>query len=342
METGTTIAVDIAKSVFEIAVSETPGKVSARHRLTRKQFLPFFRRAPATVILEACGSAHHWGRQITELGHQVRLLPPHQCRPYVFRNKTDRTDAKGLLEAHRNEDIHPVPVKSLEQQIITTLHRVRSAWLAERTAKINNLRGLLREIGFTIPLGAEHVVPVVRAAVTDAESVIPDALRSTFFEICTEIDALEDRMAGAERQLKALAKHSELIRRLRTIPGVGLLTATALAAFIGDARRFPSGRHFACFIGLTPREKSSGLRRQMGSISKRGDRYLRTLLVHGARSVLYHSRPGTPDRLRAWALKLQDRSGHNKAAVALANRMARIAWALWSRECDYELRTNAA
>jgi transposase len=292
--------------------------------------------------MEACGSAHHWGRQISELGHRVVLLPPHQSRPYVVRNKTDRTDTKGLLEAHRNEDIHPVPVKSVEQQIITTLHRVRSSWLAERTAKINTLRGLLREIGVTIPVGSQHVAPVVREAVTDADSAVPDALRATFYELCTEIDAIEERMAGAERQLQALAKQSELIRRLRTIPGVGLLTATALAAFIGDAARFPSGRHFASYLGLTPRENSSGLRRRLGAISKRGDRYLRTLLVHGARSVLQHSRPDDSDRLRAWALKLQERSGHNNAAVALANRMARIAWALWTHECDYEVRSRVA
>jgi len=342
METGTTIAVDLAKSVFEIAVSERPGKVSERHRLSRKQFLSFFQRPPATVVMEACGSAHHWGRQIRELGHRVVLLPPHQTRPYVVRNKTDRTDTKGLLEAYRNEDIHPVPVKSLDQQVITALHRVRSAWLAERTAKINTVRGLLREIGITIPAGAQHVAPVARNSAADADCPIPDALRATFFELGTEIEELEERMAGVERQLQVLAKESELIRRLQTIPGIGLLTATALAAFIGDAGRFPSGRHFASYIGITPRENSSGLRRRLGSISKRGDGYLRMLLIHGARSVLHHTSPGDSDRLRAWALELQTRVGHNKAAVALANRMARIAWALWKHQCDYEVRSRNA
>ena len=345
MEKSTLIAVDLAKSVFEIAVSNETGKVSERHRLTRKQFPSFFRlRPPATVVMEACGSAHYWGRQIGALGHDVVLLPPHQVRPYVQRKKTDRTDAKGLLEAHRNQDIHPVPVKSVEQQTVVALHRLRSHWLADRTAKINALRGLLREFGATIPVGAHHVVRTARVLIADAESVVPGALREGLSQLCSQIEAIDEQASALERQLESLARESELVQRLRTIPGVGLLTATALFAMVGDIKRFRSARHFASYLGLTPKEHSSGLRRHLGVISKHGDVYLRMLLIHGARSVLCHAhhRDQPHDRLRAWALRLEKTAGHNKAAVGLANKMARIVWALWTHEATFESKPALA
>jgi transposase len=252
-------------------------------------------------------------------------------RPYVLRNKTDGADAKGLLEALRNDDVRPVPVKSVDQHVLAGLHRLRSAWMATRTARLNTLRGLLRELGLTIPLGARQVVPCVTALVSDAESPLPDALRPVLFEMTREIRELETRVRGVERSLEAISRESELLARLRTVPGVGLLTATALVAFVGDVQRFPSGRHFASYLGLTPREHSSGLRRRLGAISKRGDPYLRMLLIHGARAVLLHAkkRADPKDRLRAWALAREKARGHNKAAVALANKLARIVWAVW-------------
>ena len=282
--------------------------------------------------MAACGSAHYWARRVKALGHEAVLLPPHAVRPYVRRNKTDRTDTKGMLEAYRNEEIRPVPVKSIAQQTLASLHRLRSGWLAERTARINTLRGLLREFGILIPLGAQHAVPTTWAQLEDAESEIPDPLRPALAEICQEIRELERRVKMIEGQLAALAAQTPAVNQLMTIPGVGLIIATALVAFVGDIQRFPSGRHFASYLGLTPRESSSALRRRLGSISKRGDVYLRTLLIHGARSVLLAAKRRTPDRLRAWALARETARGHNKAAAALANKLARIIWAAWKHD----------
>jgi transposase len=331
----TTIAVDLAKSVFEVAVSQHAGKVERRHRVSRGQFSRFLaEQAPARVVMEACGTAHFWGRQAAERGHQVLLLPPHAVRPYVLRNKTDGADAKALLEALRNDAIRPVPVKSVDQHVLASLHRLRSAWMATRTARLNAVRGLLREIGFTIPVGARQVVPHVWAMISDVDVEIPEALRPVLSDAAREIGELEARVHAVERSLQTLVRRSEVIRCLRTVPGVGLLTATALVAFVGDVQRFPSGRHFASYLGLTPRESSSGLRRRLGTISKRGDPYLRMLLIHGARSVLLHAKKETAprDRLRTWALQRERERGHNKAAVALANKMARIVWAVWRHE----------
>jgi transposase len=337
-------AVDLAKSVFEIAVSRHPGKVAERHRLSRTKFLAFFaERQPGVVVMEACGSAHFWGRELEDLGHEVVLLPPQHVRRYVQRNKTDQADAKALLEAYRNEEIRPVPVKTLAQQTLTALHRLRSAWLAERTARINTVRGLLRELGFTIPVGARHVVPKALSLIEDADARIPDPLRLVLAEACREIRDLEQRMKTAEQQLDILARDLPTVQRLHTVPGIGLLTATALLAALGDVHRFPSGRHLASFLGLTPSEFSTGNRRKLGRITKRGDAYLRTLLIHGARTVLWHAkRAKDPDRLRAWALRLEEQQGHNKAAVALANKIARIAWALWTRDDIYRSNPLAA
>jgi transposase len=242
----------------------------------------------------------------------------------VQRNKTDRSDAKGILEAFRNADIKPVPVKTVAQHALTALHRMRSAWIAERTARLNTLRGLLRELGVFIPVGPRKVVPVVWAQLEDADSILPDLLRPVFAEACREIRDIEARIKLVETTLKTLADQLPVVALLVTIPGIGLLTATALVAFIGDARRFPTGRHLARYLGLTPREYSSGLKRYLGRISKRGDGYLRTLLIHGARSVLLHARKNQPDRFRSWTHQLESTHPHNKAAVAVANKMA--AW----------------
>jgi transposase len=309
--------------------------VVERHRLSRGQFSRFLaEQAPATVVMEACGTAHFWGREAGARGHRVVLLPPHAVRPYVLRNKTDGADAKGLLEALRNDDVRPVPVKSVDQHVLAGLHRLRSAWMATRTARLNTLR----ELGFSIPVGARQVLPHVGALVSDADSGLPGALRPVLAEAAREIRELEARVREVERALETMARGSEILVRLRTIPGVGLLTATALVAFVGDVQRFPSGRHFASYLGLTPRESSSGLRRRLGAISKRGDPYLRMLLIHGARSVLLHAKKKTAehDRLRTWALDRERARGHNKAAVALANKLARIVWAVWRSERAYD------
>jgi transposase len=312
--------------------------VLRRKRLARFEFLEFFAQLPqAAVVMEACGSAHYWARRIEELGHVVILLPPQYVRPYVVRNKTDRTDVDGLLEAFRNEQIHPVPIKTVPQQVMGTLHRLRSGWLADRTSAINALRGLLRELGFFIPEGKKHVLPEAWEIIQDHTRGLPEALKPSLSALCEEIVSLSTRIEEIETQLEALARQIPLLARLRTVPGIGLLSATALYAFIGDASRFPTGRHMASFIGLTPREYSSGTRRRLGRISKRGDVYLRMLLIHGARSVLWHAkRMKNRDRLRSWALRLERKLGHNKAAVALANKLARITWAVWKTERSFE------
>jgi transposase len=332
------VAIDIAKEVFEVGISDRPGRVARRERLRRDRFLPLMAQLPqATVVMEACGSAHYWARRIEDLGHVVILLPPQYVRPYVVRNKTDRTDTDALLEAFRNEQIHAVPIKPLTQQVVGALHRLRSGWLGERTRRINALRGLLRELGVFIPEGRKHVLPEAWEIIQGANASLPAALRPSLAAVCEEIASLSTRIEEIEKQLEVLAKQLPAVTRLRSVPGIGLLTATALYAFVGDIARFPSGRHLASYLGLTPREYSSGLRRRLGRISKRGDAYLRQLLIHGARAILWHAKRMTqPDRLRAWALKLEKKIGHNKAAVALANKLARIAWAVWKNDRDFE------
>jgi transposase len=334
MADDTLVAVDLAKTVFQVAFSNHPGQVSKNRRLPRTQFAELLGQLPeSTIVMEACGSAHFWARRMQALGHTPVLLPPHSVRPYVDRNKTDRTDTKGMLEAHRNEAIRPVPVKTVAQQALCSLHRVRAGWITERTARINTLRGLLREFGIIIPVGAQHAVPNAWLHIEDAESEIPDSLRPALAEICTEIRELERRVKMIETELAVLAEQIPAVARLMTIPGIGLITATALVAFVGDIHRFPSARHFASYLGLTPKEHSTGSRRRLGAISKKGDVFLRTLLIHGARSVLNAAqRTKSPDRLQAWALSRHRARGHNCAATAVANKIARIAWAVWKRD----------
>jgi transposase len=343
----TLIGVDIAKAVFQLAVSTRPGRFDHHLRLRREEVLPYFAQLPpAIVVMEACGSAHFWGRKLRGMGHSVVLLPPAQVRPFVRGNKTDRTDAKALVEAYRNGEIRPVPIKTPEQQILTALHRMREGWMAQRTARLNALRGLLREQGVFIPVGATAVVPAVLELVGDADSELAAPLRAVFAAACDEIAQIEQRLELVERELAALARQIPDVEQLMSVPGIGLIIATALVAFVGDFRRFPSGRHLASYLGLTPREYSSGLRHRLGRISKRGDAYLRMLLVHGARALLSRaSTAANPDRLRTWALELQKRVHHNKATVALANKIARIAWAVSVRQIGYRsapVANNAA
>ncbi len=340
-----TIAVDLAKNVFEIGISDRPGHVKKTYRLSRAKFLKFFvNQSPSRVVMEACGSSHYWAREIAKLGHEVKLISPQYVKPYVQRNKTDRADVKGMLEADRNSEIHSVPVKTVAQQQITALHRIRSRWMATRIGRINTLRGLLREFGFIIPVGAQHVIPGATELIEDAEVDMPPVLREVFHQICTEIRDLEARLQSVEKRLEALASQTPAVARLRSIPGIGLLTATAMVGFVGDVERFHSSRHFASYLGLTPREHSSGNVRRLGRISKRGDVYLRTLLIHGARSLLWsaHRKSITPSPLQRWGLRIHEQRGYNKATVALANKLARRVWAVWKRDSNYQTDYRAA
>ncbi|MGH8322355.1 MAG: IS110 family transposase [Steroidobacteraceae bacterium] len=329
----TTAAIDLAKEVFELAFADADARIIERRRLNRTAFAKAFdNRAPLHVVMEACGSAHYWARRFKRSGHSVELLPAHDVRPYVRRNKTDRTDAAGLLEAARCAAIRAVPVKTPEQQGIQGLHRVREFYKAQRTAAINLVRGLLREFGVMIPLGSAKVRPAVLAALEDADNELPMALRDTLNAVLDTIQETETQMLAIEKRLQAFAERDLRSQRLQHAGGIGLITATALSASVGAFDRFPSGRHFASSLGLTPREHSSGTTRRLGRVSKRGDVYLRMLLIHGARAVLRSAKvadkKGQPlDRTRAWALALSERVGHNKAAVALANKQARRLWA---------------
>ena len=330
----TTVAVDLAKSVFQLAVADSHWKIVETHRLTRTQFERWFaNRSVGRVVMEACGSAHHWARWLNGLGIEVLLLPPAYVRAYVKRNKTDAADAAALLEACRASDIQPVRVKSVEQQALQGLHRTRSLWMGTRTSRINALRGFCREFGIVLSQGSRVGVEQMSRVLADPHSAVPELIRGTMRLLVEEIRLLEQRIGELERTLAQVARQSPACTTLLSIPGVGLLTATAMvAATSGNVAHFKSARHFASWLGLTPKEYSSGSTRHLGRISKRGDRYLRMLLTHGARSVLRASvvarQAGRPlDGLREWAGAVQGRTNHNKAACALANKLARICYA---------------
>jgi transposase len=259
----------------------------------------------------------------------------------VKKNKTDAADAAALLEAARASDIKPVAVKSIEQQALQALHRMRSAWMATRTGRINMLRGFCREFGLDVPVGAVRGLGQMARYIADEHSGLPTMLRAPMRLALEEIRLMEARIEQIERELAEFARRSEPCKVLSSVPGIGLLSSTAMVAAVSDPRAFDAGRRYSNFLGLTPREYSSGNNRYLGRISKRGDRYIRMLLTHGARSVLRAAtvarRSGRElDRLRTWALAVQARSNHNKATCALANKLARIAWAVWVKNERYQ------
>jgi transposase len=340
----TTVAVDLAKDVFEVALANRGDRIFERRRLTRPQFERFLEGlTPGTVVvMEACGTAHYWGRRCQARNLAVRLLPGQYVRPYVRRNKTDRTDTEALFEAHRCSGVHPVPVKTVEQQTLQVLHRVRTQWQAARTARINAMRGILREHGFPIGVGAGTALKRIPILLGDATIALPDMVRHTVSVVLQEVHDLEDRIATIDRQLARVVREHPVAQRLHQIPGVGVITATALIGAVGHIHAFRRGRQFASWLGLTPREASSGGRRHLGGISKRGDVYLRCLLTHGARSVLLNAQrtartaPRHLTRFQQWAIDVAVRRGHNKAAIAVANKLARVIWAVWSRDMDFD------
>lgn len=338
----TTVAVDLAKSVFELVVADSQWRVLERARLTRSQFERWFQnRSVQLVVMEACATAHYWARTFRARGIEVRLLPAQYVRAYVKRNKTDAADALALLEAARASDIKPVGVKSVEQQALQALHRLRSGWMATRTRRINTLRGFCREFGLEVSVGAVRGLAQIARLIADEHSAIPAMLRTPMRLALEEIRLMEARIEQLERELAAFARQSEACHALASVPGIGLLTSTAMVAAVADPRSFSAGRRYSSFLGLTPREFSSGSSRYLGRISKRGDRYVRMLLTHGARSVLRAAtvarRAGRDlDRLRTWALAVQERTNHNKATCALANKLARIAWAVWVKHERYQ------
>lgn len=334
------ISVDLAKDVFEIALANKQYRILDRQRLNRKQFARLLaEQAPSQVLMESCSTAHYWARQAQAQGHEAIIIPAQYVKPYRRRAKTDRTDTEALLEAHRCQGIKPVPVRTVEQQQLQQLHRVREQWKRTRTQRINALRGFLRELGFPIAEGAARAQSQARE--TLEEPNIPGALKTLFHTLLDEIQALERAIKSIEHQLRDLTRDNDDVHALQNVQGIGLLTSTAMVAAAGSPHHFPSGRHFSCWMGLTPREYSSGNSRYLGRISKQGDRYLRMLIIHGARSVLARAKQlhkaGQPmNRLQRWAWQLQLRSGHNKATVALANKLARICWAVWKHQREFD------
>lgn len=336
------VGVDLSKHVFELVVADDQWRIVERARLTRSQFERWFaNRAVGRVVMESCGSAHHWGRWLAGMGITATLLPAQYVRAYVKRNKTDAADAAALIEALRCSDLAPVRIKSIEQQALQALHRTRSLWMATRTSRINALRGFCREFGICISQGSRIGLEQIGRQVADPASALPELLRPTLRLLLEEIRLLEARISQLEVELTRLARQSPACQTLLTVPGVGLLTATAIvAATSGEVTHFKDARHFASWFGLTPKESSSGMTRHLGRISKRGDRYLRMLLTHGARSVLRAAtvaqRQGrTVDALRRWALDVQGRAHHNRATCALANKMARICYAVLRDHAGY-------
>jgi transposase len=338
----TTVGVDLAKNCFQLAEADGHYRICRRERLTRARFSHWMSNHPqCRVVMEACGSAHHWARVLRGYGHEVTLLPAQHVRAYVRRNKTDAADAAALIEASRCEDIKPVAVKSVEQQVLQQLHRLRTQWQGARKARINSLRGLLREFGVDVPMGATRGIAAIREALELADNGVPDALRPFIEQVLEEITELALKVKGVDRSLRDLTRDDPTVQRLEQTPGVGLIVATAMRAAIADIHRFPSGRHLSSWLGVTAQEHSSGERRRLGRISKRGDVYLRTQLIHGARAALLAAKRAAGnglelDRLRRWALETEQRVGHNKATVALANKLARIIWATWKYERNFD------
>jgi transposase len=336
-----TIAVDLAKNVFEIAVAGRTGTICERKRLSRPQFEQFWgTRVPCRVVMEACSSSHFWARYLIARGFHVVLLPPHYVKPYRRRNKTDRTDCEAILEADRCAGIHPVAIKSEDQQALIALHRVRSQWQESRTARINTMRALLREFGVVVPTGPRRFMDELHPLLAHKQERLPERVRRTVIALWEEVRDLEQRIDAIVEELEAVALEEPVTQALLKIPGIGTLTATALFATVADIHAFKNGRQLACWLGLTPREHSSGSRRRLGRMSKQGDAYVRMLLIHGARSALNAARRASQadkplTQLQAWALKKTDSSHTNKAAVALANKLARISWAVWYHDRQF-------
>lgn len=324
----TTIGLDIAKRVFQVhSVDPDTGEMS-QQRLKRSQVLKYFaNRAVSVVAMEACGSAHYWARELSKLGHEVRLIAAQFVRPFVKGNKTDAADAEAIWEAAQRPGMRFVAVKSEEQQAVLALHRLREQRVKTRSMLVNQLHGLMGEYGVALSKGWTVMLRQAASILNQASHWIPELLRPALLEQVEQIRTLSEQIKVLERQIGSWQRRVEDCRRIMEIPGVGLLTATAAIATMGAANTFRSGREFAAFVGLVPRQSGTGGRVKLLGISKRGDKYLRTLLIHGARTVLASQRqPGR--QLDPWLKGLLGRRAPNVVIVALANKMARMIWAL--------------
>lgn len=323
----TIIGLDLAKHVFQAHGVDAAGKAVLRKKLRRSELIAFFAKLPSCVVgMEACGTAHYWGRELTALGHQVKLMPADYVKPYVKRGKNDEVDAEAICEAVTRPTMRFVPVKSAEQQSILMLHRTRDLFVRQRTMLVNSLRGQLAEFGLIAPKGVWRV-PELEALARDGE--LPEPARACAELILMQIEDLQSKIKAIERTILARHRANELSLRLATIPGVGIITATALVATVANASAFKSGRHFAAWIGLVPRQNGSGGKMALGGISKKGEPYLRRLLVLGATAVVRYVR--NKPELAGWVNALLARRPARVVTVAVANKLARIVWAIMQR-----------
>jgi transposase len=328
----TTYGLDIAKQVFQLHWVDVQTGEIVNRRFRRDELINFLAQRPAgRVALEACGSAHWWARKIEALGHEVVLLHPKFIRPFVQTNKTDAADARAIWTAVQQPGMRRVAAKTEDQQAMLGLHRMRALLIKFRTMQVNQLRGILYEFGASFRVGRAAGLAEIQARMAELEGAVPGALVSSLQDQLRRIDAIQLDIDQLEKQIGAWHKREGECQAIATVPGIGRLTATALVATIGDAKTFKSGREFASFLGLVPRQSGTGGKVWLGRISKRGDPYLRTLLIHGARSVMYHSKVPS-----AWQKAIQERRPANIVAIALANKMARTAWAILAKGSTYE------
>jgi transposase len=329
------VGIDLAKHVFQVHGVDEAEQVVVRKRLTRGQMLRFFVQVEPTLIgMEACGGSHYWARELSKLGHTVKLIPPQYVKPYVATNKNDANDAEGICEALSRPKMRFVPVKSVEQQALQSLHRIRERVVKARTGLVNEVRGLLGECGLVMGLGVSTVRAGLPGIVEDGENGLCGPMRALMSELYVELVGTDERLKQLDKQVKQHAQSDVGARRIQQLAGVGPVVASAVVSSIGDGRQFKSGREFAAWLGIVPGQHSSGGKSKLGGISKRGDSRLRTLLIHGARAVVKTCVHKT-DRRSLWVKALVGRRNKNIATVALANKNARIIWAMLAREEAY-------
>ncbi len=331
-----TLGIDIAKNVFQLHGVDASGTVILRKQLPRKRLLNYLSNLDSCLVgMEACGSSHYWGRQISSLGHEVRLMPAQYVKPYVKRSKTDAADAAAICEAVTRPDMRFVAIKSADQQAVLLHHRSREILVKQRTMLINAVRAHMAEFGVVVAQGLQNVDKLATLLNEHAGHLIPTEAKSILQMLFAQITSLNDSITDLENRIKLWHKRDEACQRLSTIPGIGPLTATAIVASIGDGHLFSSGRSFAAWLGLTPREHSSGGKQQLGGITKQGDGYIRRLLVHGARAVVrMKTRKDAPPS--PWLDSLLARKHRNTATVAVANKNARMAWAILTKGEIYQ------
>ncbi len=331
----TRIGIDLAKQVFQVHGVDRNGRAVVRKQLRRSQMLAYFSKLPPMLIgMEACGSSHYWARELRRMGHDARLMAPQFVKPYVKSGKNDANDAEAICEAVGRPNMRFVPVKSVEQQVMQAEHRIRARLIKARTALGNEIRGLLGEFGIILPVSLGSLRRALPELLEDAENGLTGEFRRLLSQLGEELRKLDDGIKEYDVCMARRAKEDNRIKRLLEIEGVGPISASALVSAVGDGKQFSKGRDMAAWLGLTPNQHSSGGKNRLGHISKRGDKYVRMLLIHGARAVLNAAENKTDGRSR-WVMSLAQRRNRNIATVALANKNARIAWAILSREETY-------